>query len=520
MQHIGLHLKEIYFKKKRGRLSFHHQNFQKYLFFQDGFLIHAKTNHPLELLGEVLFRMGKLSTEDFKKIDEYIEPRKSIGSVLLERGLLSKESLQEGLIYQMREIVLNMFSVFDAELKFQEDVDFSEQVFDVKLKLPVMIEEGIRHMRHNPALETFLSDKIPVPKSIDFYLRLTEQEREMLDKVNGESTAGELLSSSEFMPELFWKSLYLLYCLDLVDLRGEVQPSLDREIRPKEAEEEKEKKEEREEERVEEKIGKEEKEEEKRGDVKEKEQAEVEERIDEVLEFHEKLSSLNYYQILGLAAEASPEDVKKSYFRLARKFHPDLFGRDLASETKKKIDTLFSHITKAYQTLSDQAKKNEYNGKLGAPSDEDKRRDLVKEAEKRFRQGKFLFNQARYEEALVFLEQSVRLSRDKASYFLLLAMTQTKLHIYRKEAEKNFIRALKLEPWNAEAYAALGLLYKKEGLQIKAKKQFEKALQIDPDHRIAKKELLGEKKRSEKKSLKEMTFKDLLRMDVFGKKKK
>lgn len=523
MQHIGLYLKEIYFKKKRGRLSFHHQNFQKYLFFQDGFLIHAKTNHPLELLGEVLFRMGKLSTEDFKKIDEYIEPRKSIGSVLLERGLLSKESLQEGLIYQMREIVLNMFSVFNAELKFQEDVDFSEQVFDVKLKLPVLIEEGIRHMKHNPALETFLSNKTPFPKSIDFYLRLTEQERELLDKVKGELTAGELLSSSEFMPELFWKSLYLLYCLDLVDLRGEVKPSLDRKIQSKEAEEEEkeeEKKEKLEKERAEEKIETEEKEEEKKGDVREEEQAKIEERIDEVLEFHEKLSSLNYYQVLGIAAEASPEDVKKSYFRLARKFHPDLFGRDLPPETKKKIDALFSHITKAYQTLSDKSKKDDYNGQLGAPSDEDKRRNLAKEAEKRFRQGKFLFNQARYEEALVFLEQAVRLSREKASYFLLLAMTQTKLHIYRKEAEKNFIRALKLEPWNAEAYAALGILYKKEGLHIKAKKQFEKALQIDPDHRIAKKELLGRKKESEKKSLKEMTFKDLLKMDLFGKKKK
>ena len=126
MEHIGLYLKEIYFKKKRGRLSFHHQNFQKYLFFQEGFLIHAKTNHPMELLGEVLFRMGKISKEEFKQIDEYIEPKKSIGSVLIERGLISKESLQEGLIYQMREIVLNMFSVFDAELKFQEEVDFSE----------------------------------------------------------------------------------------------------------------------------------------------------------------------------------------------------------------------------------------------------------------------------------------------------------------------------------------------------------------------------------------------------------
>ena len=138
MEHIGLYLKDIYFQKTRGRLSFHSQNFQKYLFFQEGFLVYAKTNNPLELLGEVLFRLGKLSKENFDRIDEYIEPKKSIGSVLLEKNLITKESLEEGLVYQMREIVLNMFSVFGAEFRFQDKSDFDEQVFDAKLKVPVL----------------------------------------------------------------------------------------------------------------------------------------------------------------------------------------------------------------------------------------------------------------------------------------------------------------------------------------------------------------------------------------------
>ena len=99
-------------------------------------------------------------------------------------------------------------------------------------------------------------------------------------------------------------------------------------------------------------------------------------------------------------------------------------------------------------------------------------------------------------------------------------MTQAKIHIYRKEAEKNFIRATKLEPWNAEAFVGLGILYKREGLRIKAKKQFERALQIDPDHKIAQKELRKPGKSGGKVSFKDMKFKDLLKMDVFGKKKK
>jgi curved DNA-binding protein CbpA len=485
MEHIGLYLKGIYFQKKRGRLSFHHQNFQKYLFFQDGFLVYAKTNYPLELLGEVLFRLGKLSKENFDRIDEYIEPKKTIGSVLIEKGLITKKSLQEGLVYQMREIVLNMFSMFGAEFRFQDKAEFDEQVFDAKLKLPVLIEEGIRGMRHNPNLEKFLAKKTPTPKSIDFYLRLNEEERRLCDLIKGEATSEELLGSSNSIPEIFWKNLYLLYCLDLVDFKD---------VKVKEA-------------------FSPEKKEETEPEVTEKE------KLAEVFEFHNNLESFNYYQILDVTDGDPQEDIKKSYFRLARKFHPDFFSRELPSESTQKIDEVFDQITKAYQTLSDKKRKSEYDKKISAPPEDD-RKNLTKEAEKWFRQGKTLFDQGRYEEALIFLEQSVRLSQDKATYFMLLAMTQTKLHIYRKEAEKNFIRATRLEPWNAEAFVGLGVLYKKEGLKIKAKKQFERALQIDPDHKIALKELRGEEKTRGKISFKDMKFKDLFKMDVFGKKKK
>ena len=433
----------------------------------------------------MLFRLGKLSKDDFDRIDEYIEPKKTIGSVLIEKGLITKESLQDGLVYQMREIVLNMFSVFDAEFRFQDKADFDEQVFDVKLKIPVLIEEGIRGMKHNPALETFLTNKIPAPKSIDFYLRLNEGERELYEMIKGADEAGELLASSKANPEFFWKSLYLLYCLDLVDFKAGRKketpaPGKKEEPKPKLTEEE---------------------------------------RLAEVFEFHNNIKAFNYYQILDIGENASLEDIKKSYFQLARKFHPDLFSRELPSETIHKIDAVFDSITKAYNTLSDEKRKGEYDKSLSAPPEDDKK-NQAKEAEKRFRQGKTLFDQGRYEEALVFLEQAVRLSQDKARYFMLLAMTQGKLPIYRKEAEKNFIRATKLEPWNAEAFVGLGVLYKREGLHVKSKKQFERALQIDPDHRIALRELRGEKKSAGKPSFKDMNFKDLLKMDVFGKKKK
>jgi len=70
MEHIGHHLKEIHFKKETGCLVYKQKELQKYLFFQKGVLVMVKTTHPHELLGEILLKLGKISFETFRKIDE------------------------------------------------------------------------------------------------------------------------------------------------------------------------------------------------------------------------------------------------------------------------------------------------------------------------------------------------------------------------------------------------------------------------------------------------------------------
>ena len=144
----------------------------------------------------------------------------------------------------------------------------------------------------------------------------------------------------------------------------------------------------------------------------------------------------------------------------------------------------------------------------------EEKRDAAKKAETKFRQGKTLYNRGMYEDAIVLLEEAIRMVKDKGSYFLLLALTESKLPAYHKRAEEHFLKAIKLDPWNAEAHVGLGLLYKKAGLVVKARKQFEKALGLDPDHPIANKELGRTKKAKKKKGIKE-----ILSMDIFGKKK-
>ncbi len=63
----------------------------------------------------------------------------------------------------------------------------------------------------------------------------------------------------------------------------------------------------------------------------------------------------DYYEVLGVAREATPDEVKAAYRRLALKFHPDKNPGDKAAEEK------FKEAAEAYEILSDAAKRAAYD---------------------------------------------------------------------------------------------------------------------------------------------------------------
>ena len=66
----------------------------------------------------------------------------------------------------------------------------------------------------------------------------------------------------------------------------------------------------------------------------------------------------DYYKIMGVARDASQDEIKRTYRKLARKYHPDV-------SKEKDAETRFKELGEAYEVLKDPEKRTEYD-QLGA----------------------------------------------------------------------------------------------------------------------------------------------------------
>ena len=68
------------------------------------------------------------------------------------------------------------------------------------------------------------------------------------------------------------------------------------------------------------------------------------------------MAGKDYYSILGLKRNASQQEIKQTYRKLARKYHPDVNPGD-----NKSAEAKFKQINEAYEVLSDKEKRQKYD---------------------------------------------------------------------------------------------------------------------------------------------------------------
>lgn len=72
----------------------------------------------------------------------------------------------------------------------------------------------------------------------------------------------------------------------------------------------------------------------------------------------------NLYDILGVSKNASQDEIKKAYRKLAKQWHPDKFTKE-SDAKRKEAEEKFKKISEAYETLGDEQKRKEYDNPIG-----------------------------------------------------------------------------------------------------------------------------------------------------------
>jgi cytochrome c-type biogenesis protein CcmH/NrfG len=88
--------------------------------------------------------------------------------------------------------------------------------------------------------------------------------------------------------------------------------------------------------------------------------------------------------------------------------------------------------------------------------------------------------------------QVVELQPDVAAHRARLAVLMTRWPQTQRQAERQFVEALRLEPNNAEVHYQFGRYYRTMKVASRAIAEFRTAVRLDPQHKKAREELLAE----------------------------
>lgn len=95
------------------------------------------------------------------------------------------------------------------------------------------------------------------------------------------------------------------------------------------------------------------------------------EELESLKALSKKLEKGDWYDLLGVDGEFEAGDLKKAYYDLSRRYHPDRFYRRNIEGHEELIEAVFAGINKAYNTLRDSTARRRYDEaylkKTGAP---------------------------------------------------------------------------------------------------------------------------------------------------------
>ncbi len=200
----------------------------------------------------------------------------------------------------------------------------------------------------------------------------------------------------------------------------------------------------------------------------------------EILDLHAKLRTLPLWDLLGVARDAKPPDVRRAYLRAAKRLHPDRLAQLGLVDLKEAANEVFAEIARAHEVLSDPAQRARYEETLGDAPIADAER--IAEAEASYRRGDHLMRAGNFRGALEFLERAVVLWPEEADYQAALGWAlHRKTPAESERALEHLERAFALGTQQAVWWLRGSLVARSLGNEARAAELGAKARALDPN---------------------------------------
>ncbi len=215
-------------------------------------------------------------------------------------------------------------------------------------------------------------------------------------------------------------------------------------------------------------------------------------------------------QILGVPEGAGPEAMRAAFEDMRTKFRRERFAEAVRESMKRELDLIEAKLTEAFFNLELGALEREQHTARGgfgvttlSEEEINKRREFskteaqatqeqnIKLSEKYYHKAREYFREGDYYNSLQFSRLAIRFNSESAAAHHLMAdsLARNPDRRWQRQAEEAYVKATELEPFNAEYFVTLGMFYKERGLDLRARKMFEKALELFPSHSTAAQEL-------------------------------
>jgi tetratricopeptide (TPR) repeat protein len=213
-----------------------------------------------------------------------------------------------------------------------------------------------------------------------------------------------------------------------------------------------------------------------------------------IQEMAAKLDKSTHFEILGVSASASSDEVGTAFVRAARQFHPDRLTAAGLSDLQPLAERILARINEAAMVLGNPSRRAEYCASLMVGAQTSQSLPTVLEAENAFLKGEVFLKKGDYPHAIESFTAASKNNPSEPQYQAYLAWARFEDPRSRKEAIvrdtlKTIVDVVKERPQFARGYYWVGQLWKFLNEASKAEAAFREAVRIDETFIEASREL-------------------------------